>query len=288
MSNHTWSKLMNAVIDDGHLANMRGVAPKVYMALLRHSNFNLKDVHPGIDRLCELTGVKSRSSIKEALKNLADLKLISITHRSNNSRGKLTNLYSFTKFNTLGDGRESDRGEGSESGPGERRENSQGKGGKMAPNKTELTKPTTTTPLKRTTIVHEYESQNFELEDAVVAILKNLKIDRSFWPTLNGMETNRVQALASLASKKAKKNPGGWFRRAVEGDWSIPGFDQSVFEIECDLIRKTSRFLKSKRTGKEYEIDISKTGPKIVIDTDDRGAVVLDTDEALAKFTRVA
>lgn len=130
----------------------------------------------------------------------------------------------------------------------------------------------------------EIESQALDLDSAVVAILKNLGVDQSFWPKLHGMSSERVRALSELAKKKSGANPAGWFRKAVEGSWDVPGVDKKAFEMQCDLIRRTATHLKSKRTGQKYEILKFKTGAKIVINATDRGDVNID-EKGLNEFT---
>lgn len=285
MPKASWSKLMNAIIDEGHLAKMKGASPKVYMALLRHSDFDLKDVYPGIEKLCKLTGVKSRTSIKDALKNLSEIGLIHITKRSHDSKGCLTNLYSFEKFSPLEEGQKSDQGEGQKSGQGYSRLSGPAAGGNPAPNNTEITIPNTTTNnrrLKKRIIQEEYETEVPNLDDVVVAILKNLNIKESSWSIAKDVPPSRIQALEKLA--KNKKNPPGFFIRALEDGWQIPGFDKEAFEIQCDFIRTTFSYLKSKKTGKFYEIIKYKTGDKVTIMAEDRGEVILDEKE-LEKFT---
>jgi len=277
----------NAVIDK-HFKDKKfvGAPMSVYIALRRRSDANGKKVFPSYETIAEDTGYSMRH-VKRAIAYLEEIGLI-IIEKKMGKRGFERNIYHFIGLSN------SDTHVTSNSDthvPGVVTPMSPGWCHGSHPNNTNInnTKDNNNIapPIKRETIVREYETQQVNLDDVVVAILKNLKVDQSFWPSLNGMETNRVQALSELAKKKATKNPGGWFRKAVEGAWEIPGVDKRAFEMQCDLIRKTRTHLLSKVSGKEYEIDRFKTGAKIVIHTDDRGDVVLSSEKSLEDFIYV-
>lgn len=272
MSKDSFTTISNAIIDK-HIKKLKGAALSVYMVLRRRSDIQGKKVWPGVDVLATDTGYSERQ-IKRAIKILVELKII-FKEMVMTPQGRQKNVYHFLSQCDMGvmggvTPVSYDVGHGSPH------------------NNTNInnTNKTTTTPtpkIVKETIVREYETHS--LDDVVVAILKNFKVDPSFWPSLNGMDTNRVEALAGLAKKKAKSNPGGWFRRAVEGGWDIPGYDKRAFEMQCDMIRGTSTHLVSKKTGSQYEIDRYKTGDKIVIHTGDRGDVVITCEKELGDFT---
>lgn len=275
--NKNWFRIMKPIINQGYLGRMKGKACEVYIALLSHSDFEFKDVWPSLNTLTREVNVKERKTITLALNNLEDIGLIKKAKRKARDGKNLSNIYSFHIFEGLGVGDENTQGIGGQNTQGVEDENTQRWGMKIPTNNNKGTR------IKTTTIVEELPDH--DLSEIVVAILKNLKVDPSVWPSLNGMATSRVEALAALASQKANKNPGGWFRKAVEGGWSIPGYDKKAFEMQCDMIRKTATHLVSKATGSQYEIDRFQVGDKIVIHTDERGDVVLTSEEELADFT---
>jgi len=277
----TWSKLMNAVVREGHVKNMKGSAAVVYMVLLTHSDFELKDCFPGIARICELSGLKE-FAVRKALSNLEEIGLITKTKRANRKKGNLTNLYSFEKFTVLEGGCVCKGGGDCICIPGQGCKTNEGGATKTDPNNTHITTPKTTT-LKRRIIQEEYETTN-NLSDDVVAILKALGVGESVWSHVESMDISRIQAIANLSKKK--DDPGAYFAEFIRNGYSVPGLDQSTWEIVCERVRARCDKLRSKKTGKEFLINKYQTGPVVVLDTP-KGEHRIANEQELLKFTEV-
>ncbi len=274
----TFTAVDNAIIDN-YLIVLKGATLSVYLYLRRCSDIDGKKVWPTNETIAKATGYSTKQ-VSRATKQLEAMNLIHIERTYNKQTGHKKNYFHFLTPGDMDVPRPTDTDV-----PRQETPTSSGTGHGCPNNNTKRTRPSNNTQtLKKETIVREYETEAPNLEDAVVAILKNLKVDKSFWPSVSGRGVNRVQALAELAKKKATKNPGGWFRKAVDGGWDIPGHDKRAFEMQCDLVRKTSDILVSKHSGIEYEILKYKTGPQIVIMTDRDGETIIDEKE-LEKFT---
>jgi DNA-binding Lrp family transcriptional regulator len=256
------------------------------MTLLSHSDFHLKPVWPSLKTIAKMTGL-SKSTVIRYVQELEEVKLIIRQTRSDGEKGQISTRYFFetspTPVSTETQAPVSTETQAPVSTgnlplcpPGHPNNNKR--------TRINITTTTDAPKLKKRIIQEEYETETHNLEDAVVAILKNLGIKESFWPEVQGMEPNRVKALAKQAEKKAD-DPAGWFVDAVKGKWKIRGFDKLAFEIECDKIRAQCTHLKSKETGKEYEIQRYLTGPSLHIATADRGNIVLDSELKLQPFT---
>lgn len=273
-----FGKLAHAYVREGYLKNGGATAFAVYAIHISVAPGSWEEYKLSYARMVELSGL-GKSTIRRACSWLIENNILESENRINSKTGQKANEWKLLPPARWGTGGvpASEHGGCPEESMGD------APYGTPLPYVSRILNTTTNAPpLKRKTIIEEYETHT--LNDIVVAILKNLKVDESFWPTLNGMEPTRIEALAELAKKKASENPGGWFRRAVEGSWDIPGHSKKVFEMQCDMIRNTWTHLKSKQTGDYYEILKYKTGGQIVIMTDRRGEVVLD-EKGLEAFT---
>jgi len=278
ISKFPFGKLAHAYVREGYLKNGGATTFAVYAIHISVAPGNWSEYKLSYARMKELSDL-GNSTIRKACYWLIENNVIESENRINSKTGQKANGWKLLPPVMWGTGGvfSEEQGGCSEENMGDVPEIT------PLPYVSTTSKTTTNKPsLKKETIIREYDIHN--LEDAVVAILKKLKVDQSFWPSLNDMPLNRVQALAELANKKAKSNAGGWFRSAVEGGWDIPGHDKKAFEIQCDLIRKNWSHLKSKATGDSYEILKYKTGGQRVIMTDKRGEVTLD-EEGLEAFT---
>ena len=74
----TFFKFATGIIESGLWAKMSATARTLYPVLLRFSDRNFKYVYPGAQCLMQLTGFKSKASLKRARKELVALGLISV------------------------------------------------------------------------------------------------------------------------------------------------------------------------------------------------------------------
>lgn len=291
-SKDTWSRFMDTFVTEGYLAKLSGSAAKVYFVLLQHSDYHFKDVHPGTKRLCKLTGLKS-TAVRDAVKELVSHGIIEKVNRSSSVNGTLSNMYSFKKVdiggigNPIGGYREDDRGG--------YRESDIGGIGNPTPNYKALTKEITTTspPLKRETVIREYETEVPDLEKAVVAILKNLNVDETAWPLAQGISINRIKEWEKKATKPHVEDQGSYFAQLMrkQDEWKPKKDKDADFTCFCDRFKRSFSHVKSKVTGKTYPIiNRTKSSPHIAVavatgNEESYSETFSDEDEFVGMFT---
>ncbi len=283
---------MNAIVrEEKYLAKMKGSSAKVYMALLTFSNFDLKDVFPGIDSLCKLTGLK-RGAVKSALKELNDMGLISTIQRNHKARGSLTNIYSFEKFKDLEGGHvedpqgdhQDDQGGGQRDDQPPGHESEGGEVTEKTPNNTHSVTPSLS--IKTTTTVTEEINVPNNIDANVVAIFKEFEVHKNSWPQLIKHPIGRLREAASYTRKTANKNPAGLFTKFLNEGWTSKNDKGEWWLGECERVRMRYKHLKDKKTGELYPIHKRYNVPYVTIQI---GSQTHDikSEQELMKFTYV-
>jgi len=265
---------MYELIDGGYLKKMKRNSPKVYLALLRRSDFYFKDVWPGAERIADDTGL-SVNAVKRGLDDLVEVGLITKQNRNDSKKGTLTNLYSFVKIIDFEGYPEMGTAPYSEMGtqpyPGMDKTPTH----KRVPNNNDLTISTTTTT-------------NMKIPVDVVALFKDAEVGEARWPELAQYPIDQIKQAAQYASKKGIQNRGG-----AMADYLVNNYKPStkvradMWEDQISRVKGQYSHLQSKVTGTAYPILPGSDKARISINTGKDTHIVSDEKELL-KFIPVS
>ena len=82
----------NSVVDD-YLADLSGTSVKVYVVLMRYADNDSRVCYPGIRKIMSLTGLKSETSVRSALRALQAHGLIEVEQQHDPRGRRVQNLY---------------------------------------------------------------------------------------------------------------------------------------------------------------------------------------------------